>query len=40
MRLLNSGRDFEIVYNDSPKRVPIKYIETHDHAQVASNAEI
>ena len=33
MRLLDSGRDFE------PDRVPTTYIENHDHASAASNAE-
>ncbi len=38
MRLLNSGNYFENEDKNYPKRVPITYIETHDHAQVASNA--
>jgi pullulanase/glycogen debranching enzyme len=39
MRMLNTGSYFEKNYNDFPKRIPITYLETHDHAQVASNAE-
>jgi hypothetical protein len=39
MRLLNSGSYFDSGQADKPEKIPITYIETHDHAQVASNAE-
>jgi len=39
MRLLNAARDFEDDVKGTRARCPTLYVENHDHAQLASNAE-